>query len=293
MNSLKTIIRSFSLVFALTIVCLLGIQPSAFAQSITYPYGYFTGDQTAASPIYYNPFPMYYTVSAIEPVTAMPWATNITVESVLGAQGINATNGWTINRFTPTGTFRLDINYAWTETAPAVTQGDQWGASSYVPGYGGIVFGLHYTPGSYCDPQMHWIQIIHTNMRNPNKGEQNDGNSVWYVDNNDNPNGDPFYDTSYTADPTDFADRPTRGYRNDSFWRGYLFLAHGNLGTKELEISWGGVYYGFDDPIHVVAVPEPSSIACLSVVAVLVLVYAMRKSSVNDLFKVVSMWRYQ
>lgn len=203
------------------------------APSIYYPYGYYTGPQTAQSPIINN---VYYTVSAVQPVSAMAWPAGVSVITVLSAQGINAANGWTISRFNYQGQLRLDNYYAWTEAGPAITQGSISVPSSSASGAGGIVFGLHYTP-AVNDPSAHWIQVIHTNVAGSNKGAQADPfdpNGTWYIDNFPNPDGDPFYDTYYAANATDFIDRPQRPYSDSSYWRAYLFLAYGDLTNKTL-----------------------------------------------------------
>lgn len=207
------------------LVFLLVVQTSAFAQappgapSINYPYGYYTGPQTAQSPVINN---VYYTVSAIQPVSAMAWPVGVSVTSVLSAQGIDAANGWTISRYGYQGQLQLDDYYAWTETSPAMIQGSLMKPSVPQPGNGGLAIGLQYTPATN-DPTAHWIQVIHTNVAGSNKGSQVDPfdpTSVWYIDNFPNPSGDPFYDTSFLADSTDFIDTPYRGYSDSSFWRG-------------------------------------------------------------------------
>jgi hypothetical protein len=83
------------------------------------------------------------------------------------------------------------------------------------------------------------------------------GNS-WYIDDSSNPAGIPFYDLLGDANSSYFCDSPFMPF-GENFWRGYTYMVSGSLSAKELNISSGCVYWGFDDPM--VAVPEPSTLA--------------------------------
>jgi len=242
------------------------------------PSGNPTGPATADSPSYLFG---YYQVS-LNPGMAGLVPPNNWLAPALSAQGMDAAHGWTINYFHPAGDFQLDTFFAWTETAPAVTEPTIRVAAETRSGSGGAAMGLHYTG---ADGQ-HWIQVVRSNTNNPPTAyatSPTDPGYKYWIDAPGVPN-DPFYDHGALATATDFIDRPSAPYSSTYVAQFQTFIATGNFdpntGTipdKTLNISDGGVYWGYKDPL---STPEPSTLAlALSGGVVLLLRWRLRRSA--------------
>lgn len=217
----------------------------------TGPHAPFTGPSSAST--------NGYTYSAVVATTALPWSVDVSLFDILSTQNINAASGWNITNFNLQGNGTVTSYYAFAGG-----------------GSGGIDFRLSYTAAGTDPAAARWLQVIHTNYPLNNglpKITDVDGSS-WYIDNAPNP-GNPFYDASYDAGATYFHDAPSRPTMDQSYWRGYLFVATGDVATKQLGISTIGVYYGFDDPIS--AVPEPSTILMILLVTMAAFAYRYKR----------------
>lgn len=188
----------------------------------------------------------------------------------LSAQGIDNdgldnipgnADDWTLTFPDLFGTIFLDAYYPWVNQAPAITVGGHTWAAKNKPGQGGATLALSYKPKpNTTDPtgnDVHWVQVIKTNdpMGNQAKYDAGGGYS-WYIDNDGNPAGNPFYDFPVpgfvpAAGDDWFFDRPSRFPVTD--WEAQAFIATGDPATRTLAL-YDGVYWGFE------VVPVPGSL---------------------------------
>jgi hypothetical protein len=213
------------------------------------PNGNPTGPASANSPQQPSGSPFdFYTVNLSPGLanTAQAWPIGVTLSDVLGAQGFNQANGWTVDIITLQGTMTLNRYLAYTEVAPVYQSPsgklnvDQMNAA----GLGGAEFGLTYNPQG-ADPSgasVHWLQVIGTNKPGFMGGTVQDGAGVtWYVDDNNPANplaSGPWFDVAFpTANPTDFFDNPNRMYADSTSWLGMVFIGTWDQGNKVINIS--------------------------------------------------------
>jgi hypothetical protein len=230
--------KGYAAVVCLAVACFGPIAPTTVqAQVILAPNGNPTGPGSVTSPVQFDGYT--YTVSLANPGFAdnsFPLPHVPEGEQMIGLQDIInnclAAQGsaW---RVTGTigiqGNLRLDQYFAYVETRPGLTQGaftvgasDFSGTSDHLGG-GGAVLGLHYLPVDGDPVNIHWLQVIHTNVPNPNvPGWVHPYDPPGWLGQIDNGNhAGPFYDEiPATADTTDFLDGPVRSYGATTKWRG-------------------------------------------------------------------------
>src|SRR5262249_20041361 len=155
--------RYSSCILIVVLVCFV-ISSGAQAGFMFYtPNGNPTGASSATSPQING---WVYTVrlvpeGASSPFT--PWAEPPSLAQVLAAQGYSAANGWTINRFSLSGSLTLGTYRAWAENSPELAQGSliTKPAQDHL-GSGGSQIGLGYSAAG-SDPSgasAHWLQIV-------------------------------------------------------------------------------------------------------------------------------------